>query len=335
MSSGTTSLIGAGLDAQASAITNIGFDFWFMASRYTQFSVNEDGILQLGSTVVGTNLYTINTGTTTSPKFAAFNADLRTGTSTGKVHYRLFGTAPNRTLVVEYANMQLFYTSSGSAGAATWQMRLYESTGVVEYVYGGMSVSDITASNRSPSVGFYTGSATGSFASVAYATQTSSTTTPYAANPGIAATGAISALNSSSDGTRRYYKFTPVALAAPTGLNFTNVGAGQMTLNWTDNASNELGYAIYFSTDATNFTILNTYPANTSSVAITGTAPSTTYSWRVYAYRESLSTVLSGSQITNAAISGTKTIGPGGDYTTFSSAINDVNAGPPVRLLST
>jgi hypothetical protein len=33
MSSGTTQLVGPGLDDTASAVTNIGFDFWFAGTR--------------------------------------------------------------------------------------------------------------------------------------------------------------------------------------------------------------------------------------------------------------------------------------------------------------
>jgi hypothetical protein len=132
MSTGTTQLVGPGLDATASGVTAIaiGFDYYFMGTRFTQFSVQEDGILQLGATVVGTNAYTITGGTAAAPRLAAFNADLKTGTTTGKIHYKLVGTAPNRTLVVEFKEMQLFYTSLGSTGTSTWQMRLYETTGV-------------------------------------------------------------------------------------------------------------------------------------------------------------------------------------------------------------
>jgi len=120
MSTGTTQLVAAGLDATASAATTFpsSMEFWFMGTRFTQFSVNDDGILQLGATAVLANLYTINTGTASLPKFSAFNADLRTGTTTGKIHYRIVGTAPNRCLVVEFKEMQLFY-STAAAGTST------------------------------------------------------------------------------------------------------------------------------------------------------------------------------------------------------------------------
>src|ERR1044071_10211655 len=43
MSSGTTQLIGPDVDDFATPLTNIGFDFFFDATQYSQFSVNDNG----------------------------------------------------------------------------------------------------------------------------------------------------------------------------------------------------------------------------------------------------------------------------------------------------
>ena len=307
MTTGTTTLIGAGLDASQSAVTTFGFDFWFMGTKFTQVSVNDDGQLRLGATPVGLNSYTINTGTLAAPKLSAFNADLRTGTTTGKVHYKLVGTGSNRCLVVEFKDMQLFYNATAAAGAATWQMRLYETTGIIEFVYGAMSAVDISTStaNRSPSIGFYTGSATNSFASVNYSSSTCSVTSAYAANAAVGATGAITNLNSASDGSRRFYKFTPVSATAPTNLTFTDIGSTSYTLNWTDNASNELGYAVYKSTDDITYTWFGTTAASAITQAVTGLTANTIYYWKVYPVREALGTPVSGYQLTGTAFTQT------------------------------
>jgi hypothetical protein len=311
MSTGTTQLVGAGLDATASAVTNIGFDFHFMGNRFTQFSVQEDGILQLGSTAAPTNTYTINGGSATSPRLSAFNADLRTGQTSGKVHYKVSGTAPNRVLVVEFVNMQLFYTSSAMSGNSTWQIRLYEK-GNVEYVYGSMSAVDVGAGNKSPSIGFYTGSATGAFASVLYAGNTVSVTNPYAANPAVAALGAIANLDSAADGSRRVYQFIPpgnpgnalaTVIPPPTFLSFSNVGGGNMTLNWAESSPNidVVKYIILRSSDGgATYTLAGTVNVGTTTYNATGLTPSTTYSWRIYAISEGgKSTNLDAVQATN------------------------------------
>lgn len=64
MSSGTTPLLapGAYYDDYASSVTNIGFNFVFCGTVYTQFSANSNGQMQLGSTAISTFPY-VNTNT--------------------------------------------------------------------------------------------------------------------------------------------------------------------------------------------------------------------------------------------------------------------------------
>jgi hypothetical protein len=328
MTTGTTTLVVAGTDDGASAVTNIGFDFWLNGTRFTQFSASSNGLMALGSTAVSTG-YVMSVGTAANPHLSAFNADLRAGLTTGKVHYKVVGTAPNRTLVVEFFEMQVFYTATSTIGTSTWQVRLYENPNVVEYVYGTMSVTDVTATNRAPNIGFYLGATTGSFASVVYATQTSSTTAPYAANPNVAAIGPITELTSVANGSRRTYTYTAPIAAAPTNLTFSAVTLGGMTLNWTDNATNEVGYVLYRSTDNISFNFVGQIAANSTSSIQTGLAASTTYYWRVYAVTEgALGTAVTGSQATTACAkpAGTYSVGPTGTYATLTAAIADLNA---------
>ena len=330
MTTGTTQLVAAGLDAASSGVVSIGFDLFLMGNRFTQYSITEDGLMQLGGSAAPTNVYIITGGTLAAPLLGAFNSDMRTGTTTGKIHSKIIGSAPNRCLVVEFKEMQLFYTGTGTAGTSTYQMRLYETTGRVEYVYGAMNASDISTSNRAASIGFYTAAATNSFISVDFATNLSSVTATYAANPNIAATGNITNLNSAADGSRRIYRFTPTGTTAPSAVNFTAVTGGSMSVNWTDNSSDELGFAIYRSTDNVNFTYITTTAANAVTYAATGLNFGTTYYWKVSAVREGLATAPTASQATPAGtITGTGgviTVGTGGNYNNLTLAFAAINA---------
>ena len=101
----STQLCASANDDTASAVTNIGFTFTYAGTAYTQFSVSPNGLMRLGSTVVGssTSSYT-NTaanGNSFTPVIMPYWDDLHTGTN-GKVHYLLTGTAPNRSLVIEW-----------------------------------------------------------------------------------------------------------------------------------------------------------------------------------------------------------------------------------------
>jgi len=293
MSSGTTTLVAASQDDTASAVTNLGFDFWFDGVRYSQFSVNANGLLRFGSIVVDnaasgrTNDFAT---TTNNPKVAAYWDDLCTS-ATGKVHYKVVGTPGNRRLIVEWQNMVTFGTSCTTGLAiGTFQVWVNESTGstapgAVQFVYGAIGANSTT--NGGYSIGI--GSSSTSFASVTSATDAVS----YAASDN-AQVAAIAAGES--------YTFTPNLTTAPTGLSFAPVTQTSIQLNWTDNASNEVGYAIYRSTDGTNYSFLTQTAANANSYNDTNLLPGTTYFYNVHAVTEGvLSSAISGSQITNPA----------------------------------
>lgn len=141
MTSGSTQLVGSLSDTTASAVNNFGFNYYFMGNLYTQFSANADGILGLGASAVsGTS---VSGGSATTPKISALGADLYVSAS-GKVHYKIIGTAPNRCLVVEWTGMAVTYNTTAANGNSQWQVRLYESSGVVEYIYGAINCTSTT-----------------------------------------------------------------------------------------------------------------------------------------------------------------------------------------------
>ncbi len=284
MSSGTTQLVAASQDDTASAVTNIGFDFWYDGVRQTQFSANANGLVRLGGTAISTGFTNSLASTTDAPKIGPFWDDLCTGTN-GKAHFKVIGSAPNRKLVVEWQNMQITRNlGCAGVGTGTFQVWLFETSGVIQFVYG----SGLTTSNDGGySIGLQSGAAT-NFASVT----TAGPTVSYAAANDTQTTAITS-------GTA--YIFTPNVPAAPTGFSATSVTATSMTLNWTDNATNEVGYAIYQSTDGINYSFVTQTAANATSQALSSLTPSTTYFFRIFAVTEgALSTALSGSQATSA-----------------------------------
>ena len=326
MTTGTTTAVAADVDNGVLAATNIGFDFFFYGARYTQFSATSNGLIGLGGTAVSNATYLASGGSTTTPRLGAFVADLRTGIS-GKVHYKVVGTAPNRCLVVEFLNMSLMYVGTPGSSDGTYQVRLYETTGVVEYVYGAMARNAGTlCSTCTPTIGFSVGTLINQTASVTTSTHTCSNAATFNSNTYSTST-TITDLNSAANGSRRNYRWTPTSLTTPSGLGFTGVTGTAMNVNWTDNATGELGYVLYNSTDGTNFTYVTTTAANAATYAATGLSYGTTYTWRVYVLRESLGTALSGSQATTAGtLSGTKTVGSGGTYNNLTLAFAAINA---------
>ena len=135
-----------------------------MGVMHDNFSANSNGAMALGTTAIGTSGIT-NVGSATRMFIAPFGGDQATH-STGKVHYKVVGSAPNRTLVVEWMNMEMDWQSTTSNG--TYQARIYETSGVIEFVYGAMSVADTFATG--PIIGFSGGAVAGKIASVTSST---------------------------------------------------------------------------------------------------------------------------------------------------------------------
>ncbi|HJT80421.1 MAG TPA: fibronectin type III domain-containing protein, partial [Chthoniobacterales bacterium] len=286
--SGSTQAIGPNVDDDPSSIKDIGFDFWFDGVRYTQFSVNPNGICRLGPSVID-GVFDNSGGfpsTDNAPKICPYFDDLQVG-SNGQVHYKLVGTAPNRKLVIEWLNMQVPRVGFGVPGAGIFQLWLSETTGRVELVYGGGMVNNPDGNGYT--VGLQSGAGT-NFASVTTATSAVSYVTPNDSQIDAIAAG-------------RSFRFSPLIPAAPTTLTFTTVTPTSMRLNWVDNATNEVGYVIYRSIDNVVFNFITQTGPNTNFHVASSLSPATTYFWRVYAVSQGgLSNVLAGSKATTTPI---------------------------------
>ena len=130
------SVTGSG-DSWASSVMNIGFSFPFDEDVYTQYSVNSDGNLRLGSTVTGTSAYSSpfssSNSNTNCPKINFFGCDCYLVLNTHYIHSQLFG---DTLLVVEYCLGP--YSSTYRNNQFTWQVHLYAS-GKIEAVFGDNS----------------------------------------------------------------------------------------------------------------------------------------------------------------------------------------------------
>ena len=130
-----TNLLGTGyVDSRASSLLNIGFAFPYGDSSYTQFSVNSDGNLRLGSTVTGTGNYTTPFSSTNSnsngPKINFFGCD---GYFLDSIHYvyaeNTVDANNDSLLVVEFCLGT--YTTSTRYQRYKWQVHLYPNGNIV------------------------------------------------------------------------------------------------------------------------------------------------------------------------------------------------------------
>jgi len=127
----------------------------------------------------------------------------------------------------------------------------------------------------------------------------------------------------------------PTTPAPPISFTVTGVTSGGMTIGWTDNSTNEVGFRVYRSTDGITYTqngadIISTTVGTTGTLysqAQTGLWANLTYYYKVVAYADLESSILAGSRATlpPTPICGTKTVGASGaDYVNLSTAIDDL-----------
>ncbi len=292
-------------DDNRSDFTNIGFDFWYNGVRYTQFCVSTNGFLDFSSSTddggptgddFGYNnaaFSTFNISNSTRPAIAPFYDDLTAQGGTAalgnSLKYLVSGTAPNRVLTVEWINMAVYGNVSPNLN---FQVKLFESTGVIQILYGTM-VAGTNVFSYSMGLNGPVFSLTPTVAQLK---------TLQAAN-GTSFSNAAQNNLSTMPTTNSQYIFTPPAPTAVAGsLSFSGVAQTTMVVNWPNWASNEIGYVVYGSSDGVNYDFVSQTAANATSASVSGLLPSTTYYWKVYAVTEGcLSGSINGTQATLSA----------------------------------
>jgi hypothetical protein len=295
----------------------IGFDFWYDGIRYTNLSVSTNGFVDFSSSVADGSIGVDQTGrdydsenwtvssTTQYPSargswnvLAPMYYDLTTQNEQnplgGSFKYLTTGVAPNRVFTVEFDSLSA-WNQAGLGTALNFQVKLYETSGKIEFVYGNMIPGTATYAYSCTING---PNLSGGLTAANFQTLQSVNTATFSTTPQNSLSPPPASLSQ--------LRFLPPAPLDPTTLTFTSVTTTAMTLNWTDNATNEIGYAIYQSSDGSNYAFITQLAAHAGTGAMsytsTGLVPNTTYYWRIYAVTEGgVSNVLAGSQSTSGA----------------------------------
>ena len=228
---GFSLLIGSGQDNSVSTLQNIGFNFTYNNVVYSQYSVNSNGLMRLGSTLISNNAINQLTVNSDFPKIAPYWDDVNTAAA-GYCGAKLVGVAPNRKLSIEW----LIAVPKNSANTGRVQVWLFETTNVIQFVYNtGMNVN-----NNGYSVGL--AAATTDFISVS----------PGGASPSFSKiTETNTNITAITSGTSVI--FTPPVLPPACTATSTPTGSGNsnaVQLNWTPGAGNPTSYDVYFGTSA-------------------------------------------------------------------------------------
>ena len=126
----------------------IGFDFpWGGnapgAQWYNAIGVSTNGWIRMGSVTGSTTLQGVieSTATTSYDAVAANTCNIGSNDPTAEVRVETVGTAPNRVCVVQWKNVGRKLSGVVSAGwVFNFQVKLYETTGIVETTYGTFAV---------------------------------------------------------------------------------------------------------------------------------------------------------------------------------------------------
>lgn len=216
-------------DYAVSTVTNLGFSFTFGDQVYTQFSVNADGALRLGSSVAPIYNYSTPFGSSyCSGNVPFINMMGCDGylPSSGHVYYQLMGTAPNRIGVVEFATA----TYSSQSVILRWQVQLYEGSNDIQVVFYSSAPS--TAPTASRQQGLATSTSDILLVNSSYQATHYNAPTSDAISSGF------------WPSVNRYYRFSYPTQNSVNGLAVSDVTLSSAVATWNEN-SDATGYTVY------------------------------------------------------------------------------------------
>ncbi len=155
-----TALTVANNDDANSAVTPIGFTFNFNGTNFTDFSLNTNGFIKLGTTAISATGPQTNIYATAFPDLNIIaplsGVDLQGAAdqTANPTEFRVVttGTAPNRVTTIQFKNLSDKPSGSGTAVTPTqfatinFQVKLFETTNNIEFVYGPWTASANAAS---------------------------------------------------------------------------------------------------------------------------------------------------------------------------------------------
>jgi hypothetical protein len=272
-------------------------------NTYSSFAVSDRGFIRLGSDIASN----------TPEEQDDVIVPVCNGTDWDAATYKLTGTAPNRKLIIQWTGVM-----QPSGEATSFQLWLSERIGKIEFVY--QSIRKIA---QYPYKVFCKKSIMQQSAVAALQVVAHDALPPvsYAVVP----------LNHDSIYPKTRYTFQPdtVRPANPSGLGFTNVMAGCLTVQFNDNSTNEYLFQLERSDDNTSFftekKIFVTNAGNTGLVNHnqTGLQPFWNYRYRVFASNGFLNsdTLVNTAQTLMPMINGIKQIP--GDYASVTQLVQD------------
>jgi hypothetical protein len=244
-------------DDANSAAQPIGFTFTYNGTAFTQFILNTNGLIKLGSTApsraalyyenfsggAGVDPLGAGAGAADINLIMPFNFDLVQGTSPAEYRVATTGTSPNQVCTIQWKNVS--DKSEPGTGAASqyanfsFQAKLYEN-GNIEFVYGPATASAATAAVRFPNVGLKGSNTNANQVALALKGVPSD---PWSATTFISQNYGLQTHNINKVGLPdpgRTYRFVPGVAAAPANDNCSGATALTVGSSCTNVAVNNL-----------------------------------------------------------------------------------------------
>jgi hypothetical protein len=216
--SGGTTVHAAGVDEALSATVNIGFTFNYNCTNYTQIKISSNGWITFSLALTGSGFTNNLDFGPEQLVIAPLWDDLQVGTG-GAVRTQLSGAAPNRIFTIEWFNMEWNWLASGPG--ISFQVRLYETTNRIEFIYQQQS-----GSLNSPSASIGLNGLIGSFLSL------NST----GASPAVSSTTETDNL-STKPATGQVYRWDPFVCSSPPAAGIAQANPFYACTNSTINLS--------------------------------------------------------------------------------------------------
>lgn len=207
----------------AVANTTIPFTFTFNGTGYTTASVNTNGYITFGGTTsAGTDYTPISAGTAYSSCISAFGRDLISNGA--KILAKVSGSTPNRIYIIQWENAQRYSGGSITGDVLNFQIRLFETTNVIEVMYGTCTAASITT--LTAQVGLR------GAANSDYSNRTMNNSSWATTDLGQSNAATLNSLNTILPASGLIFRWTPASCAIPTSISMGTVTATTAVINW-------------------------------------------------------------------------------------------------------
>ncbi len=208
----------------------LGFTFNYLGINYTTISASTNGFAAFSTIITADFSNDLASGGSGRPIVAPLWEDLSLNDATD-LQYTTVGADGSKIFILQWGNV-LFDFGAGTASLC-FQLRLYESTNVIEFIYNQLPgvVQDFSGG---ASIGITSGiTGINSFLSL-----DNSSSSPVASST--VATNTIT----TCPATGQVYTFTPPACTAPGGLAVNNITATGASVSWADAGAASYEYVV-------------------------------------------------------------------------------------------